>query len=236
MTINTMTDKRPHILLVDDDSRLRHLIERYLKQNYFRVTCAANGVQARKDLLIFEFDIIVLDVMMPGETGLELTTHLRKTTNVPILLLTAMNETEDRILGLESGADDYLSKPFEPRELVLRIESILRRASEAQAPTSTMGSIHFGPFRFDLRKDLLYRGPIITKLTESETAILRAFIQSPGTILSRDELTKLDTTRVNARTIDVQITRLRRKIEKNPKFPEHLQTIRGRGYVLKTEL
>ena len=236
MTVHAEKPELPHVLLVDDDSRLRKLLDLYLKKNGFRVSCAANGNQARKNLLIFEFDIILLDVMMPGETGLELTEDLRKTTDVPILLLTAMNEAEDRINGFQTGADDYLSKPFEPRELVLRIESILRRVVPMQTPPQDEHSVRFGPFRFDLKTDLLYRGPVITKLTESETAILKAFVQTPGTILRREDLADLDTAQVNTRTVDVQITRLRRKIEDNPKFPRHLQTIRGQGYILKTGL
>ncbi|MBH67585.1 MAG: DNA-binding response regulator [Rhodospirillaceae bacterium] len=236
MTIHAAKPEPPHVLLVDDDNRLRKLLELYLKKNGFRVSSAANGNQARKILLIFEFDIILLDVMMPGETGLELTKDLRKTTDVPILLLTAMNEAEDRIIGLQTGADDYLSKPFEPRELVLRIESILRRVVPTETPLHDEKLVRFGPFRFDLKTELLYRGPIITKLTESETAILKAFVQAPGVILSREDLTNIDTAQINTRTVDVQITRLRRKIEENPKFPRHLQTIRGQGYILKTGL
>ena len=225
-----------HILLVDDDSRLRNLLDKYLTKNGFRVTCAADSVQARKFLGIFEFDMILLDVMMPGETGLELTKYLRTFKSVPILLLTAMNETEDRILGLETGADDYLSKPFEPRELLLRIENILRRVKLEDQITRNEEVFQFGPYRFDLRSNLLYRGPIMTKLTESETVILRAFVASPGTVLSRDDLSKLDSSNVNTRTIDVQITRLRKKIEDDPKFPRYLQTIRGQGYVFKLGL
>jgi len=225
-----------HILLVDDDSRLRNLLDKYLTKNGFRVTCAADSRQARKFLDIFEFDMILLDVMMPGETGLELTKYLRAFNSVPILLLTAMNETEDRILGLETGADDYLSKPFEPRELLLRIENILRRVKLDDQTTHNEEVFQFGPYRFDLRSNLLYRGPIMTKLTESETVILRAFVASPGTVLSRDDLSKLDSSNVNTRTIDVQITRLRKKIEDDPKFPRYLQTIRGQGYVFKLGL
>ena len=225
-----------HILLVDDDDRLRNLLEKYLTQNNFRVTCAENGRQARKFLDIFEFDMILLDVMMPGETGIELTKYLRGFNSVPILLLTAMNESEDRINGLETGADDYLAKPFEPRELLLRIENILRRVQLESPSTQNNELFHFGPYRFDLRSNLLFRGRVAIKLTESESAILRAFVASPGEILSRDNLSNLDSTNVNTRTIDVQITRLRRKIEDDPKFPRYLQTIRGRGYVLKTGL
>ena len=145
-----------HILLVDDDGRLRNLLERYLTKNNFRVTCAEDGRQARKFLDIFEFDMILLDVMMPGETGIELTKYLRGFNSVPILLLTAMNESEDRINGLETGADDYLSKPFEPRELLLRIENILRRVKIENQPTQNDELFYFGPYRFDLRSCLLY--------------------------------------------------------------------------------
>jgi two-component system phosphate regulon response regulator OmpR len=224
----------PHILIVDDDNRLLSLLDRYLHQNKFRVTCASDGNEARQQLQFFEFDLLIIDVMMPGETGIELTSGLRKTLDVPILLLTAMNEPDDRILGLEAGADDYLSKPFEPRELVLRIQKILHRLQQTSNKKSGIHRVHFGSFQYDLKEDLLYKGHEITKLTESETRILRAFAESPGIILSREHLIEVDQKLGNARTVDVQITRLRRKIEEDPKFPRYLKTIRGQGYILKT--
>ena len=172
--------------------------------------------------------------MMPGETGIELINDLRKHLDVPILLLTAMNEPDDRILGLESGADDYLSKPFEPRELVLRIQKILHRIQQPAINKSDEHRVQFGPFQYDLKQDILYKGDEITGLTESETRILRVFSNSPGVILSREKLIEVDEELGNTRTVDVQITRLRRKIEENPKFPRYLKTIRGQGYILKT--
>jgi two-component system phosphate regulon response regulator OmpR len=171
--------------------------------------------------------------MMPGETGLKLTNDLRRTMDVPILLLTAMNEPDDRIAGLESGADDYLSKPFEPRELVLRIQRILHRLEQLPVKKDHKDLVQFGAFQYNLNQDLLYKGTEIIKLTESETSILRAFTEAPGVILSREDLIKVDKKYGNARTVDVQITRLRRKLEDDPKFPRHLKTIRGQGYILK---
>ena len=223
-----------HILIVDDDSRLLSLLDRYLHQNKFRVTCASDGREARQQIEFFEFDLLIIDVMMPGETGIELINDLRKNLDVPILLLTAMNEPDDRIMGLESGADDYLSKPFEPRELVLRIQKILHRIQQPAINKSDGHRVQFGPFQYDLKQDLLYKGDEITGLTESETRILKAFSNSPGVILSREKLIEVDEELGNTRTVDVQITRLRRKIEENPKFPRYLKTIRGQGYILKT--
>ena len=226
-------DDLPHILVVDDDSRLRSLLHRYLSENGFRVTGASDANEARQRLLALAFDLIVLDVMMPGETGLELTADLRRTERVPILLLTAMGEPEDRIAGLESGADDYLPKPFEPRELLLRIRTILRRLAETPGPGGVDDPVYFGAFHFDLRQDQLYRGPLRIRLTDAETGLLRAFVERAGTPLSREDLLACNAVNGNARTVDVQITRLRRKLEQDPKFPRYLQTVRGLGYVLK---
>jgi two-component system phosphate regulon response regulator OmpR len=229
-------DDLPHILVVDDDSRLRLLLRRYLSENGFRVTGACDAKEARQRLLALAFDLIVLDVMMPGETGLELTADLRRTERVPILLLTAMAEPEDRIAGLESGADDYLPKPFEPRELLLRIRTILRRVPEALGPGDVDGPVHFGAFRFDLREEQLYRGPLRIRLTDAETGLLRAFVERAGTPLSREDLLACNAVNGNVRSVDVQITRLRRNLEQDPKFPRYLQTVRGLGYVLKADV
>jgi two-component system phosphate regulon response regulator OmpR len=226
-------DDLPHILVVDDDSRLRSLLYRYLSENGFRVTGASDANEARQRLLALAFDLIVLDVMMPGETGLELTADLRRTERVPILLLTAMAESEDRIAGLESGADDYLPKPFEPRELLLRIRTILRRVAEVPGPGDVDDRVRFGAFHFDLREDQLYRGRLRVRLTDAETGLLRAFVERAGIPLSREDLLACNAVNGNARTVDVQITRLRRKLEQDPKFPRYLQTVRGLGYVLK---
>jgi len=172
----------------------------------------------------------VLDIMMPGETGLGLTQWLRESSNVPVLLLSAMGETDDRIAGLSSGADDYLTKPFEPRELVLRINAILRRMRQPVPPQRS--EIFFGGYRFDLTRDELRRGQEFIRLTTAEVSLLKALARQPGVPVSRDDLAAENPIVGNARTIDVQMTRLRRKIEANPKFPRYLQTVRGTGYVL----
>ncbi|MFO7481313.1 response regulator [Oceanibaculum nanhaiense] len=227
-----MSAAPPHILVVDDDGRLRDLLRRYLTENGFRVSTAADAAEARAKLESLAFDLLVLDVMMPGESGLDLTQDLRRTGVVPILLLTAMAETEDRINGLERGADDYLSKPFEPRELLLRIRTILRRVNGAAPARAAGAPVLLGGLLFDAER-LELRGPDRTvRLTETEAALLRALAQNPGATLSRDDLAqRLDLTG-NPRTVDVQVTRLRRKIEPDPRFPRYLQTVRGKGYAL----
>ena len=227
-----MSAALPHILVVDDDGRLRDLLRRYLTENGFRVSTAADAAEARAKLESLAFDLLVLDVMMPGESGLDLTQDLRRTGVVPILLLTAMAETEDRINGLERGADDYLSKPFEPRELLLRIRTILRRVNGAAPARAAGAPVLLGGLLFDAER-LELRGPGRTvRLTEAEAALLRALAQNPGATLSRDDLAqRLDLTG-NPRTVDVQVTRLRRKIEPDPRFPRYLQTVRGKGYAL----
>ena len=225
-----MTDEAPHILVVDDDSRLRDLLRRYLVEQGFRVTTARNAGAAREQLAAFHFDLLVLDIMMPGETGLELTRALRQTSDVPVLLLTAMGETEDRIAGLDSGADDYLAKPFEPRELILRVKAILRRAQQETATPAD--EITFGEFHFDLSRGELRNGDEFVRLTAAEVSLLKALALQPGVPVSREALTEENPIIGNARTIDVQMTRLRRKIEINPKYPRYLQTVRGTGYVL----
>ncbi len=226
----------PHILVVDDDNRLRELLRKYLSDNGFRVSAAADAAEARRTLAAFDFDLMVLDLMMPGETGLELAAALRKERRVPILMLTAMGESADRIAGLESGADDYLTKPFEPRELVLRINSILRRVNEMpQAPAPVADGVAFGPFAFDLARGELTRGEERIRLTDAERELLTALARNAGATLSREELARLTGPANSARTVDVQVTRLRRKIEPDPKFPRYLQTARGRGYRLAVE-
>lgn len=237
-----MSDETPHILVVDDDARLRNLLRRFLMENGFRVSVAADAATARAHLESLVFDLIVLDVMMPGENGMELTRSLREVSQVPILLLTAMGESADRIAGLESGADDYLTKPFEPRELVLRIRMILRRVvtpTEAAVEPPAGGEVMFGEFRFDPVRNMLWRGEEPVRLTESEGALLAIFAASPGTVFTREDLAEGEGDTAmgggNVRTIDVQITRLRRKIEPDPKFPRFLQTVRGRGYVLRPD-
>ena len=218
----------PHILVVDDDTRLRELLHKYLTEQGFRITAAQDAADARAKLASFDFDLIVLDIMMPGESGLELTRGLREASQVPVLLLTAMAEIEDRIAGLESGADDYLSKPFEPRELVLRINAILRR-TQAPAPD---GQIAFGDYSFDLAREELRRGEEFVRLTAAEASLLKTLARQPGVPVSRETLSAENPMIGNTRAIDVQVTRLRRKIEENPRFPRHLQAVRGVGYVL----
>jgi two-component system, OmpR family, phosphate regulon response regulator OmpR len=227
-----MSDPEPHLLVVDDDARLRELLRRYLSDNGFRVTTAEDAADARAQLAAFAFDLVVLDVMMPGESGLDLTRALRSEDRVPVLLLTAMAEPEDRINGLEHGADDYLSKPFEPRELVLRIRNVLQRRP---ADDAVRREIRFGGCRFDLARGELYRGGDPVHLTAAETALLAALAQKAPQAVSREELAGSAQFSGNVRNVDVQMTRLRRKIERDPRFPRYLQTVRGTGYALKPD-
>lgn len=222
----------PHVLVVDDDLRLADLLRRYLSDSGFRVTIAENAGEARAHLASFAFDLVVLDVMMPGESGLDLTRALRRESGVPILLLTAMAEPEDRVNGLEQGADDYLSKPFEPRELVLRIRNILQRRPRADAASH---EIRFGGCRFEVIRGELFRGGDLVHLTAAEAGLLSALAQKAGQAISREELSLSAQFSGNVRNVDVQMTRLRRKIERDPRFPRYLQTVRGTGYVLKPD-
>jgi two-component system phosphate regulon response regulator OmpR len=228
-------DSLPHILVVDDDKRLRDLLGRYLTEQGFRVTTAVNAPEARSKLSSVTFDLLVLDIMMPGETGLQLTQHLRSESNVPILLLTAMSESADRIKGLSIGADDYLSKPFEPRELVLRIQAILKRARQAPDLRMPQRLIKFGSFIFDLERRRLTRQGSPIYLTQSEADLLAQLAARPGEPITREELSDLGSDMGGSRVIDIQMTRLRKKIEDDPKFPRYLQTVRGRGYVLQPD-
>jgi two-component system, OmpR family, phosphate regulon response regulator OmpR len=229
----TTAPEAPHLLVVDDDERLRGLLRRYLADNGFRITLAADAAEARLKLKGLEYDLAIVDVMMPGENGFELTASLKAERRVPVLLLTAMAEAENRIHGLEQGADDYLVKPFEPRELVLRIRNILARA--AVDGTAAAGEARFGGFRFDLKRAELWRGDEAVHLTTAEAALLSALAGRPGTPVSREQLAEEAQFSGNVRTVDVQITRLRRKIERDPRFPRYLQTVRGIGYVLKPD-
>lgn len=222
----------PHVLVVDDDLRLRELLQKYLSENGFRVTTAEDAARARAKLEGLAFDLIVLDVMMPGESGLDLTAALRRRTNVPILLLTAMGEAEDRIRGLERGADDYLPKPFEPRELVLRIRTILGRVPP---PAEMPATVRLGACSFDTEREELTRAGDVVRLTSSEASLLKILARNAGSPLTREELRRHGTDCANNRSVDVQVTRLRRKIEPDPKLPRYLQTVRGRGYVLRPD-
>jgi len=223
--------EKPHILIVDDDSRIRDLLARYLDQHGFIITEAPNAAVARQLLQLLRFDALVLDIMMPGEDGLSLTQSLKQEKfSTPILLLTAKGEAEARIAGLEAGADDYLPKPFEPRELVLRLQAILRRA--AQMPEAKARIISFDGWVFDQVRNLLTKANDSQPLTKAESTLLNILSQKPGTAFARQELARLAELEGQERTIDVQVTRLRRKIEPDPRKPRFLQTVRGEGYIL----
>lgn len=219
----------PHILVVDDDQRLRALLQKYLSSNGFRVTAAADAQEARALVKSIAFDILILDVMMPGESGLDLTRSLRTQSQVPILLLTARGEPQDRIAGFENGADDYLPKPFEPRELVLRCEALLRRT--AAPKVSSWREVTMGETVFDAERGELRRKGKPVRLTSSEAALLKLFAAHAGRPFSRLDLCARLGVALE-RSIDVQVTRLRRKIEDDPKLPLYIQTVRGVGYVL----
>jgi two-component system phosphate regulon response regulator OmpR len=226
-----METEQPHVLVVDDDRRLRDLLRRFLADNGFRVTVAGDAREARATVGSFAFDAIVLDVMMPGESGLHLAGDLRKRIETPILMLTAMGESEDRIAGFEHGADDYLVKPFEPRELVLRLKALLRRAARP-TPANGGDELKLGAFRFRLDRLELFRGEERVKLTETEARLLGALARKAGAPLSREELAAETGAEGGERAIDVQVTRLRRKLEDDPRGPRYLQTARGKGYLL----
>jgi two-component system phosphate regulon response regulator OmpR len=228
-------DDPAHILVVDDDVRLRALLQRFLTEQGFRVSTAENAAAARAALADMAFDLLVLDVMMPGETGLALTAALRaEGQEVPILMLTARGAPDDRIAGLEQGVDDYLAKPFDPRELALRIRTILRRAAPAPAAPHSLAPMQIGNRWFDIERAEL-RGPDgIIRLTGGEASLLQALARRAGDILSREDIGEaLGTPDAGERAIDVQVTRLRRKVEPDPREPRFIQTIRHRGYVLR---
>ena len=224
-----------HRLIVDDDQRIRELLQKYLMRNGFMVSIARDAAQAKRLLKGLAFDLIVLDIMMPEQDGLSLTRELRETIDTPILLLTARNEVEDRISGLEAGADDYLPKPFEPKELLLRIHAILRRMPDVAPPEDTPKMLSLGATRYDVQKGELWDGDTQIRLTSTESELMRIFSKNIGQALSRmDLVTQMGREDGNSqdRAIDVQITRLRKKIETNPKEPRYLQTVRGSGYML----
>ncbi len=229
-TSKTFDEETPHILVVDDDRRIRELLKKYLSDNGYRISTAESAAEARARMEGMAFDLLVLDVMMPGENGLELTKSLRLDSSIPILLLTARAETEHRIEGFEGGADDYLPKPFEPRELLLRIGTILRRTVPEKLDTS---QVRLGPCRFDRERGELWRDGSLVRLTDREIQMMHLFASRPNETLSRTLLRNDEAG--TERAIDVQINRLRRKIEQDPKNPIYLQTIRGLGYVLKPD-
>ena len=223
-------DNAPHILVVDDDSRIRELLARYLRDHGFHVTTAIDAASARSTMRGLSFDLLILDVMMPKESGLDFARSLRQESQVPILMLTARAEPDQRIEGLETGVDDYLGKPFDPRELLLRVSNVLRRG--ANAPSS--GEVRMGEFVFHVARGELKRGDETIRLTERERDLLRFFAQRPGMPVPRHELAK-DADSGGERAVDVQINRLRRKIENDPANPVYLQTVRGKGYILYSE-
>ena len=219
-----------HILVVDDDDRIRELVKEYLMENNFLVTTANNAIEARKKIEIIKFDILILDIMMPGESGLSLTKDIKKNNATPIILLTAKGETQNRIEGLELGADDYLGKPFEPKALLLRIKNILNKIEKPILPDE----IYVGSTLINLKKLYIKTNNKIKKINSQERKVLEKMLGSPGKVFSRDDIGKI----INIskeRTVDVMITRLRQKIESAPKNPKYLQTIRGSGYVLWIE-
>ena len=225
----THADDAPHLLVVDDDRRIRDLLSRFLSTEGYRVTTAETAADARAKLVGLKFDLLILDVMMPGENGFDFAKSLRSTSNVPILMLTARDAAESRIKGLEMGADDYLSKPFEPRELSLRIASILKRAQPAHTPP--VESLRFGPFVYHLSRGELRRGEKVIRLTDREREMLRILAATPGETVTRLALADNGGT-ISERAIDVQVNRLRRKIEHDPANPLFIQTVRGIGYRL----
>jgi two-component system phosphate regulon response regulator OmpR len=222
-------DDAPHVLLVDDDRRIRDLLSRFLTTEGYRISTADSAADARAKLSGLSFDLIVLDVMMPGETGFEFARSIRQTSTVPILMLTARDAAESRITGLEAGADDYVSKPFEPRELSLRIASILKRARPAAAPPAE--SVRFGPFVFHIGRTELRKGEEIIRLTDREREMMQILAATPGETVPRMALGG-NAEAVNERAVDVQVNRLRRKIEVDPANPLFVQTVRGIGYRL----
>ena len=225
-----------HLLVVDDDRRLRNLLHRYLTRHRYMVTGAGSAAQARAKLASLTFDLIILDVMMPDETGIQFAKSLRDHGNMtPILMLTALTETEDRIGGLQAGVDDYLAKPFEPRELELRLQAILRRVQTpgaASVAAEKTPLFRLGEFRFDPAKGVLSKAGERVHLTTAETALLALLARRAGMPTSRDMLTEATGLTANARAVDVQVTRLRRKIEDDPRHPRYLRTVRGKGYEL----
>jgi two-component system phosphate regulon response regulator OmpR len=227
-------DDAAHLLVVDDDRRLRKLLARFLSENGYRVTAAESAADARARLRSLAFDLIILDWMMPGESGLDLARALRDESDVPILMLTARAEADDRVAGLEAGVDDYLGKPFETRELLLRVASILRRAQPKAPPAPEATSVRFGPFVYLLDRGELRQGDDIVRLTEREREMLTLLARAQGESVPREALAGAGGG-ANERAVDVQVNRLRRKIERDPANPQHLQTARGSGYRLLIE-
>lgn len=233
-----MTDPQAHLLVVDDDERIRGLLQKFLIRAGFLVTTARNADQARRLMAGLDFDLLVLDVMMPGEDGISFTRDIRKRLAVPVLLLTARGEASNRIEGLEAGADDYLVKPFEPKELLLRINAILRRVPQARPASTAPKHLQLGAVRYDPERGELWRGDELIRLTATEAQLMRIFAAVPGVAVPREKLTgdmPKEPGGGQERAVDVQITRLRRKIEDDPRQPRYLQTVRGEGYMLQPD-
>jgi two-component system, OmpR family, phosphate regulon response regulator OmpR len=224
-------EEKKHILIVDDDDRIRELIKEYLENNDFYITTAKHAEDAKNKIKLIKFDLIILDIMMPGQNGLDLTKEIKSTSDQPIILLTAMGETSDRVFGLETGADDYLPKPFEPKELLLRIKNILKRIKKNK---NLNPILKFGDIKVDLEKMSIVSKKGEAKLNAAEKSLLEKMVLSAGQIFQRDQISKI-VKLSKERAVDVMITRLRQKIEPDPKNPKYLQTVRGNGYVLWTD-
>ncbi len=229
-----METETQHILVIDDDTRLRSLLQRFLRENGFLVSTAKGAAEAREAMRAYQFDLLIVDIMMPEETGLEFLLSLRQESSVPVIMLTAMGDTEDRIIGLENGADDYLPKPFEPKELVLRIKSILKRAPKEKTEISE--KLNLGQCVYDMQqKELVSKQGQVIHITPVEQALLNVLGAKSGQIFTREKLAEILGAGQSPRSIDVQITRLRKKIERDSKNPRYLQTVRGKGYMLLSE-
>jgi two-component system phosphate regulon response regulator OmpR len=226
-----LPDDAPHVLVVDDDRRLRELLSRYLTDNGFRVSTAKDTQEARTALDVLQFDGLIVDVMMPGENGFDFAQYLRQKSDVPLMMLTARSDADNRVRGLEIGVDDYLGKPFEPRELLLRLNNIIKRGQTAAPSSEMVESIRFGDYQFHLQRGELRKGEEGVRLTEREREILTLLARKPGQTVPREDFAAHEDIS-NERTVDVQINRLRRKIETDPANPLHLQTVRGIGYRL----
>jgi two-component system phosphate regulon response regulator OmpR len=223
-----MDNSKIHILIIDDDERIRDLLKQYLKNNNFFISTAINASDAEEKLKIVKFDLAIIDIMMPGKDGLQLTKEIREKIDLPIILLTAKGEAEDRVRGLELGAEDYLPKPFEPKELLLRIKNVIKRIKKNKNIITT---VKIGKANINIKKMEIHKDKKILKINASEKVLLENMINSAGKIFSREEISKI-TNLVLERSIDVLVTRLRKKIEPDPKNPKYLQTVRGNGYVL----
>lgn len=223
---------KKHILVIDDDTRLRNLLGKFLEENAFEVSLAKDTLEAREMLAKSAYDLLIVDVMMPNESGIDFTADFKSRSQTPVLMLTARGEPSDRIKGLEVGADDYLGKPFEPKELLLRINNILKRSQLNQLKSEDDSNIcKFGDFKFSFAESRLTKNSEFVHLTESEAKILSILCKNKGAVVLRDKLSEL-CGNIDERSIDVQITRIRRKIETNPKQPQFLQTVRNQGYIL----